>query len=78
MTIDYRRLKAERVAKGLSQEEMAKMMGWDSRTPWAKRENGLVSIGADELAKAAEVLGIPMSNLSIFFTADVPKKEREK
>ena len=78
MTIDHRRLKAERVAKGLSQEEMAKLMGWDSRTPWAKRENGLVSIGADELAKAAEVLGIPMSNLSIFFTSDVPEKERNK
>lgn len=77
MTIDHRRLKAERVAKGLSQEEMAKLMGWDSRTPWAKRENGLVSIGADELAKAAEVLGIPMSNLSIFFTSDVPEKERK-
>lgn len=78
MTIDHRRLKAERVAKGLSQEEMAKMMGWDSRTPWAKRENGLVSIGADELAKAAEVLGIPMSNLSIFFTSDVPEKEQKE
>ena len=78
MTIDHRRLKAERVAKGLSQEEMAKLMGWDSRTPWAKRENGLVSIGADELAKAAEVLGIPMSNLSIFFTSDVPGKEQKQ
>jgi len=78
MTIDHRRLKAERVAKGLSQEEMAKLMGWDSRTPWAKRENGLVSIGADELAKAAEVLGIPMSNLSIFFTSDVPGKEQKE
>lgn len=77
MTIDHRRLKAERIAKGLSQEEMAKLMGWDSRTPWAKRENGLVSIGADELAKAAEVLGIPMSNLSIFFTSNVPEKEQK-
>lgn len=78
MSINYRRLKAERIAKGLSQEEMAKLMGWDSRTPWAKRENGFVNIGADELAKAAQILDIPMNNLSIFFTSDVPEKEQNK
>lgn len=76
MTVNYRRLKAERIAKGLTQDEMAKKMGWDSRTPYAKRENGIVSLSVDELIRAATILDIPLNNLEIFFTKDVPKKER--
>jgi transcriptional regulator with XRE-family HTH domain len=76
MTVNYRRLKAERIAKGLTQDEMAKKMGWDSRTPYAKRENGIVSLSADELIRAATILDIPLNNLEIFFTKDVPEKER--
>lgn len=76
MTVNYRRLKAERIARGLTQDEMAEKMGWNSRTPYAKRENGIVSLSADELIKAATILEIPLNNLEIFFTKDVPKKER--
>lgn len=53
MTLDLRRLRAERIAKGLTQDEMAEKMGWKTRIPCAKRENGLVAIGADELARNA-------------------------
>lgn len=76
MTVNYRRLKAERIARGLTQDEMAEKMGWNSRTPYAKRENGIVSLSADELIKAATILEIPLNNLEIFFTKDVPEKER--
>jgi len=51
-------------------------MGWSTRTPYAKRENGFVSIGADELAKMATILGFSRDELGIFFTKDVPNKER--
>ncbi len=78
MTLDLRRLKAERIAKGLTQDEMAEKMGWKTRTPYAKRENGIVSIGADELAKIAEVLGFSKEQLGIFFTTNVPKRERNE
>lgn len=67
MTINLKRLKAERLANGLNQEEMAKRMGWKSRTPYAKRENGLVTIGADELVQMAEILGYSIDELRIFF-----------
>ena len=76
MTVDLRRLKAERIARGLTQDEMANLMGWSSRTPYAKRENGIVSIGADELAKMASILGFKKSQLEIFFTTNVPESER--
>lgn len=77
MTINLKRLKAERIANGLTQDEMAKRMGWATRTPYAKRENGIVSIGADELAKMAKILGFDESNIGIFFKVSVPKKEQE-
>lgn len=67
MTIDLMRVKAERTAKGLTQDEMAERLGWKTRTPYAKRENGIVAIGADELGQIAEVLGIERSNIGIFF-----------
>lgn len=76
MTLNLKRLKAERIAKGYTQDEMARLAGWQTRTPYAKRENGIVSIGADELAKFAEILGYSSEELGIFFTKNVPEKER--
>lgn len=77
MTVDLQRLKAERIAKGLTQDEMAKLMGWNTRTPYAKRENGIVSIGADELIKMADILGYNTNNIGIFFKVNVPNSEQK-
>lgn len=76
MRLNVKRLKAERVAKGLSQEEMASKMGWNSRTPYVKRELGTIDIGVDEFLKMVKILGYNENNLSIFFTEDVPERER--
>ncbi|HHK0183140.1 TPA: helix-turn-helix domain-containing protein, partial [Streptococcus pyogenes] len=56
MAVDYLRVKAERIARGYTQDYMAKQLGWSDRARYAKRENGFVSFDADELAKVAEVL----------------------
>ena len=58
-------MKAERIARNLSQDEVAMKLG-KTRTWIAKRENGNVDIGADELAAIATVLKV--DDLSIFFT----------
>lgn len=76
MTIDLNRLKAERINLGMTQDDMSKKMGWATRTPYAKRENGIVGIGANELIKMAEILGYSKNELGIFFKNDVPEKER--
>lgn len=76
MKLNLKRLRAERIAQGLSQEDMSNLMGWKGRGPYAKRENGLVNIGADELAHMAEILGYEAKDLGIFFTMNVPKRER--
>ena len=52
-------------------------MGWKTRTPYAKRENGIVDIGANEFIKMAKILGYETNNLDIFFTHDVPEKEQQ-
>lgn len=75
MTLNLKRLKAERMASGLSQDEMAERMGWKTRTPYAKRENGLVTIGADELIEMAQILGYGIDDIGIFFNQSVPKRE---
>lgn len=76
MRLDIKRLKAERVAKGLSQEEMATKMGWKSRTPYVKRELGIINIDVDEFLKMIKILGYTENNLSIFFKEDVPVREK--
>lgn len=73
MNLDLQRLKAARIAKGMTQLEVAEAMGWKSRSTYAKRESGLVDIGVDEFLKVLEVLGISSDEAHIFFTPDVPK-----
>lgn len=77
MRLDLKRLKAERIANGFTQDDMAKAMGWRTRIPYAKRENGIVGIGADELIKFAEILGYSENDLGIFFTVNVPENEQK-
>ena len=74
MTINLKRLKAERIASGMTQDEVAHRMGWKTRTPYAKRENGIVSIGADELAKITLIFGLPMEKITIFLTTTFLKR----
>lgn len=76
MTINLKRLKAERIASGMTQDEVAHRMGWKTRTPYTKRENGIVSIGADELAQITLIFGLPMEKITIFFDNDVPEMEQ--
>ncbi|HHB2679152.1 TPA: helix-turn-helix domain-containing protein [Staphylococcus aureus] len=77
MVLNLKRLRAERIACGITQDEMAHKMGWKTRTPYAKRENGIVDIGANEFIKMAKILGYETNNLDIFFTNNVPGKERK-
>lgn len=76
MIVDLKRLKAERIAKGLTQDDMAELMGWKTRTPYAKRENGIISIRADEMIKMATILGYSIDKIGIFFKGNVPDSER--
>lgn len=73
MGLDLSRIRAERVHCNLTQEEMAEKLGM-TRNAYAKRENGTVKIGADELAKIATVLGYSRDEMGIFFGKNVPER----
>lgn len=77
MTLNLKRLRAERIAKGMNQDEMAKAMGWRTRSSYAKRENGITTISATELVKMASILGYGANQLDLFFTDNVPNRERK-
>lgn len=67
MYVDTKRLRAERVARGLTQAEIAKRLGWTS-AKYARRENGIVKITADELVEIMRALGCDvLSDITIFF-----------
>ena len=60
MRLNLDRLQRVRKRKKYTQEEVAKALGFKSRSAYSKRENGLATIGADELAIIAELLGYDM------------------
>lgn len=78
MELNLRRIKAERIAKGYTQDVVAEKMGWKSRAPYAKRENGIVPFGADELAEFGNILGYGVNELGIFFDKNVPIEEQKE
>ena len=68
MNIDLHRLKAARITRGVTQLEIAKSLGWKSRSTYTKREIGIVDIGVDEFLKILEVLNISSDDAYLFFT----------
>lgn len=75
MNFNLKRLKAERVAKGLTQADMANKIGI-GRTSYWQKENGLTDIGVEEFIKILEILGYSSSDISIFFAVNVDKEEQ--
>ena len=47
-----------------------------SRVSYWKRENGLVDISVNELARMIQALGYGKDNVSLFFTQSVPEKQQ--
>ena len=66
MLINLKRLRAERVAQGLTQEEMAKRLGW-TLGKYSRRERGDSTIGVEELISVIELLGFSREQVSDFF-----------
>ena len=62
-------LKELRIEKGYSVEEMSKMMGFESYQGYYYKESGARKMGADDIAKAAEILKVPIEKL--FFAKNV-------
>lgn len=64
--LDLSRIKAERVAKGLTQTEMAEAVGMN-RTTYIRKEAGKTDLGVEEFMAIVTYLGFETTDLSIFF-----------
>ncbi|UNB48188.1 helix-turn-helix domain-containing protein [Staphylococcus coagulans] len=71
---DVKRMKAERIAKGISLTDMAFKLEMTPGT-YSKKENGHIRITVDDLAKVIDALELPQDKCGIFFTYNVSKKE---
>jgi transcriptional regulator with XRE-family HTH domain len=75
--IDLKRLKAERIAKGISQQKIAEFMGV-SKSTISKWETGSAKLAINDFIKMVNFLGFTSGEISIFFTLLVPKREQMK
>lgn len=74
MRFNYNRLKAERIAKGYTVQEMADSLGI-SKGAYSKKENGKLPVTVDDFSAISNKLGISPEDISIFFTLNVSKME---
>ena len=77
MIFNLNRLKGERIAKGLTVEDMATELGVTKGT-YSKKENGRLPITVEEFGVIYKKLDLPKERISIFFTPDVSEKETDE
>ncbi|MCK1996833.1 helix-turn-helix domain-containing protein [Psychrobacillus psychrodurans] len=70
MEFNYNRLKAERVAKGFTVQEMADALGITKGT-YSKKENGKITVTVEDFSLISNKLGIPIDQIGIFFSLNV-------
>lgn len=56
-------IKEARLKKGMTQQELADILGYQSRASVQKIENGSRGVPKDQLAKISKALGIPIVDL---------------
>lgn len=66
MDLNVKRLKAERIANGLSQEEVANYLGL-KRSTYSLKENGHRNWSLDNLVKFCDLVGVGTDKIGIFF-----------
>lgn len=66
MKFNYRRLRAERVARDLTMSEMGALLGI-KESSYSKIECGLRGMDVDRFAKILTVLKVPLTDIPIFF-----------
>lgn len=56
MQINLNRIKAERVAKGYTQEYMANKLGFKSKSAYSNREKGIVALSINDFLRILSIL----------------------
>lgn len=72
MKFNHNRLKAERIARGFTVQEMGEVIDVSKGT-YSKKENGKLPINIDEFSLITNKFGLEREDIAIFFTLDVSK-----
>jgi len=76
MVLNLQRLKAERIASGFTQDDMAAKMGWKNRVMYSKRERGEIPIGIIDFVRIIGILGFDVNQVGYFFVPQVIKSSQ--
>lgn len=72
----FERLRELRKEKGLTCEDMAKLLGLDTKAAYNKKELGRTKFSLDDARKVSRVLGKSIDD--IFFTNEVSLKDTKR
>lgn len=75
MKFDLEKLRFERISRKITQEKVASALGIH-RSSYHKKEHGNNKMSVEEFATVLNVLGIPHSEISSFFTKNVADREQ--
>ena len=64
--MELRELKAKRILNGLTQEQLAKKIGINTKS-YNMKENGKIRFSLDEAAKVSEVLKLSLNEVNNIF-----------
>ncbi|MBY6276798.1 MAG: transcriptional regulator [Symbiobacterium thermophilum] len=73
--VNLNKIKELRKEKGLSQEDVAKMLGFKTVYPYHRKEGGQQSFTAEELMTLSQIYNVPYEK---FFILQVAKNETNK
>lgn len=72
------RLKAERIARGLTIQDMAEALGYKYDNQYQHREAGRTPIRVDEFAKIMNIFNLDMGESAIFFDSSYQKRTNKR
>ncbi|VDG33334.1 hypothetical protein [Lactobacillus plantarum subsp. plantarum] [Lactiplantibacillus mudanjiangensis] len=73
--INLKLVKSRRIQKGLTQKQMADLLGLEGRSSYNKRENGEINFKSTEIPIISEALGIEI-DFKNFFSKTLRKSKR--
>lgn len=69
-------IKSVRLKKGISTEQMAKLMGYKGSNAYFRKENGDRKFSVEDIMKVSMILEIPIQD--IFFENKITEKVKDK
>lgn len=74
--VDIELIKATRIEKGITSEEMSKLMGYKGNNAYYRKENGDRKFSLEDVVNISKILDLPVQR--IFFNHLIAETETDK